>query len=118
MEKHIRILALVYLVFHTLTLLAAFLIFGLLSGFGVLTGSLTGGGILVMIGVIVAFMMGLMAVPGLIGGYGLLKRRSWARILVLVLGYISVFQPPFGTLLGLYTLWVLLHQDTTRLFSR
>ena len=47
-------------------------------------------------------------VIGLIAGWGLYERRSWARILALVLAFLSLFHPPFGTAIGIYTLWVLL----------
>src|SRR5208337_295521 len=45
---------------------------------------------------------------GFIAGWGLMKRDSWARILALVLAFISLFNIPFGTAIGVYTLWVLL----------
>lgn len=45
---------------------------------------------------------------GFIAGWGLLQREPWARILTLVLGFISLFHIPFGTAVGVYTLWVLL----------
>jgi hypothetical protein len=37
-----------------------------------------------------------------------LHREPWARIVVLVLGFISLFNVPFGTAVGIYTLWALL----------
>src|SRR5579863_1421254 len=48
------------------------------------------------------------AAAGFIAGWGLLHRESWARVLALVLGFISLFNIPFGTALGVYTMWVLL----------
>jgi len=45
---------------------------------------------------------------GLAAGWGLLERRPWARVMTLVLGCISLIKVPFGTALGIYTLWVLL----------
>jgi len=48
------------------------------------------------------------AAAGFLAGYGLLQREAWARILVLILGFLSLFNVPFGTALGVYTLWVLL----------
>ncbi len=47
-------------------------------------------------------------VIGLIAGWGLYERRSWARILAIVLAFLSLFHPPFGTAIGIYTLWVLM----------
>jgi hypothetical protein len=48
------------------------------------------------------------AALGFIAGWGLLQREPWARIVALVLGFISLFNIPFGTVIGVYTMWVLL----------
>lgn len=48
------------------------------------------------------------AALGFVAGWGLLQRESWARILTLVLAFISLFNIPFGTAVGVYTMWVLL----------
>ena len=45
---------------------------------------------------------------GFIAVWGLMRREPWARILALVLGFLSLFNVPFGTAVGVYTLWVLL----------
>ena len=48
------------------------------------------------------------AACGFVVGWGLLQREAWARIVALVLAFISLFNIPFGTALGVYTLWALL----------
>lgn len=49
------------------------------------------------------------AAAGFAAGWGLLQREPWARVLTLVIGFISLFfNIPFGTALGVYTMWVLL----------
>ena len=48
------------------------------------------------------------AVLEFIVGWGLLDRRPWARLLALVLGFLALLRFPFGTALGIYTIWVLL----------
>ena len=45
---------------------------------------------------------------GVVTGWGLLERQSWARMLAIVLGCFSLVEMPLGTALGIYTLWVLL----------
>jgi hypothetical protein len=45
---------------------------------------------------------------GFFAGWGLLNREPWGRALALVLGFIALLNLPFGTALGVYTLWVLL----------
>ncbi len=41
-------------------------------------------------------------------GWGLLKLRPWGRTFALVMAFFGLFAPPFGTALGVYTLYVLL----------
>lgn len=48
------------------------------------------------------------AAVGFLAGWGLLQREPWARMLTIVLAFIALFNIPFGTALGIYTLWVLL----------
>lgn len=51
----------------------------------------------------------LKAGAGFLTGWGLLNYQPWARLLAIVLGVVSLFfHIPFGTALGVYTLWVLL----------
>jgi len=46
---------------------------------------------------------------GFVAGWGLINRTPWARIVALVLAFVSLFTDiPFGTALGVYTMWVLL----------
>jgi hypothetical protein len=45
---------------------------------------------------------------GIAAGWGLLERRPWARMMAIVLGCFSLVDMPFGTALGIYTMWVLL----------
>ena len=47
------------------------------------------------------------AVLSVIVGYGLMKRKFWARVLAIVAGILALINIPFGTALGVYTLWVL-----------
>jgi hypothetical protein len=51
---------------------------------------------------------------GFLAGWGLLQREPWARVVALVLGFISLFNVPFGTAVGVYTLWVLLPSQSQR----
>jgi hypothetical protein len=61
-------------------------------------------GLLRLVGV--ALLFG--GVVGIIAGWGLLERQPWARMLSIVLGCFNLIDMPFGTALGIYTLWVLL----------
>jgi len=51
-----------------------------------------------------------MASAAIVTGYALLTRKPWARILAIVLSILALLKFPFGTALGIYTLWVLAPQ--------
>ena len=48
------------------------------------------------------------AAAGLVAAWGLLERAPWARMFTIILGAVSLIEVPLGTVLGIYTLWVLL----------
>ncbi|MBZ5721009.1 MAG: zinc ribbon domain-containing protein [Acidobacteriia bacterium] len=58
------------------------------------------------------------AAGGICVGWGLMERLPWARVTAVVLGVITLFHPPFGTALGIYTLWVLLSNDAGPQYDR
>jgi len=48
------------------------------------------------------------ALLSLVTGISLLMRKSWGRVLAIVVAILSLIKIPFGTALGIYTLWVLM----------
>jgi len=61
---------------------------------------------------VVAVIVLVKAAAGFLAGWGLLEREPWARMLTLVLSFLALFNIPFGTALGIYTLWVLLPAES------
>jgi hypothetical protein len=57
-------------------------------------------------------------VLGLIAGWGLMERQSWARMLAIVLAFLSLIHVPFGTAIGIYTLWVLMPASSEAEYQR
>ena len=59
-------------------------------------------------------MFGLMVIAigsvAILAGYALLTQKNWGRILAIVLAVLALIKIPFGTALGIYTLWVLAPQ--------
>lgn len=49
-------------------------------------------------------------------GIPLRRHRSWARMTALMLGSVDLLLLPYGTALGIYTLWILLQEDGKSLF--
>ncbi len=60
----------------------------------------------------------LKAACGFFAGWGLLRREPWARMLTMVLSFVALFNLPFGTALGIYSLWVLLPAESEREYER
>jgi len=117
MEKHVTVLGILYIAFSALGLLLAVIIFAAVVGGGIISGDSEAKAITAIVGPAVSALFLLLAAPGLIGGIYLLKRRPWARILMLVLGFLNLIHIPIGTALGIYTIWVLLKTETANLFE-
>ena len=114
MNTHIKTVGILYLVFGSLTMFTAVVVllsFGTVGGIVVAQGEQEAAGILGVLMLGVCGLLSLLALPELIGGWALLTGRPWGRNWVLVLGFISLLNIPFGTLLGIYTLWALLRDD-------
>lgn len=53
----------------------------------------------------------------IVNGVALRRRRRWARPLALALATVDLILLPYGTALGIYGLWVLLHNDARHQFQ-
>jgi len=124
MADHVKILAVLHIVFGALGLLAALvvlLIFGgvasLVSGVAHDPDAYIAAPIVGIVGAVLFVFLLLLSLPGILAGVGLLKFQPWARVLTIVLCAINLLNVPFGTALGVYGLWVLLNNETEQLFA-
>jgi hypothetical protein len=65
----------------------------------------------------VAVSMGVMylavvSAAQIICAIGLLKRRSWSRVPMIIVSAVKLINIPLGTALGVYTIWVLIQDET------
>ena len=118
MEKHVTFVGALRIGLGVLGILAAMIVFAAVVGGGLISGDREAIRITAIVGPVVAFFLFILSVPGIIGGIGLLKRKPWARFLVLVLAVLDLFNIPIGTALGIYTIWVLMRDETVQLFAR
>lgn len=114
MERHITLVAALHVGLGILGLIGGTFVFAVVAGSGVLSGDPTAMAITSFIGLAVAGFLYATSLPGLIGGIGLLRRKSWARIVLLIVSVLDLFHVPVGTLIAVYTLWVLLQEETRR----
>ena len=125
MRKHIQILAILNIVWGSIGVIGALIILlvfgGIMGILGVSTTHDAGAGmaipILGLIGAVVILILVVTSVPSIIAGIGLLRLYPWARILGIVLSVLHLFNIPIGTALGIYGLWVLLSDQTLRVFT-
>ena len=71
----------------------------------------------IFMGVIVTVSI-LFAIPPLLAGYALLKRKSWAKVAGIVAACFSALSMPFGTALTVYTLWFLCGPEGDKLYRK
>jgi hypothetical protein len=121
MEKHVTVVGALHIGFGALGILGAVTAFVFIVGGGLIGGFFSGEetvvAITTIVGSVIAFWAGLLSVPGIIGGIGLLKWKSWARYMVLVLAVLDLFNIPIGTAVGVYSIWVLVQDETAHLFA-
>lgn len=120
MERHVQVVAALRIGFGILGILIACVVLVAFIGPGLIASregdpmALT---VLTVIAVVVASFILILAVPGIIAGYGLLRHQEWARILTMVLAVLDLFNIPVGTAVGIYSLWVLTQSESEQLFA-
>lgn len=117
METHVKVLGWLYIIFGIIGLFSAVCIGTLMIGGGFISGDEIAIRVTTIISIIVGLFLLLVSAPGIIAGWGLLQYRSWARILTIILGILNLPGVPIGTILGVYTLIVLLDDKTSLLFE-
>ena len=122
MQQHITVVAALRIGSAVMGIMIAGAILLFLIGPGIIAQCVDGDGealmILTAIALPLAFFFVLSAVLDIVGGIGILKRKNWARYLVMVHSVLDLFNFPIGTAFGIYCIWVLAKDETARLFAR
>ena len=118
MDTHVKVLGVVYLaVGGCMLLAAAFLVVTMGGVAGIVRATADPHDATIAIPILglagTAFVMflGVLGLPSVITGYGLLNFRPWSRILGIVLSAVSLINIPIGTAVGAYGLWILLNKE-------
>lgn len=125
MRQHVTVLGVLYIVLGAMGLMAAVIVLVIFGGLAGLVGVAAQNEpdaqiaipILGALAVGLFCFIGLLSTPGVIAGVGLIKFKSWARILTIILSVFNLLNIPFGTIIGIYGLWVLLRPEAEPLFS-
>ncbi len=119
MEKHIPFVGWLNIGYNILGLFGGLVAFMVLYGVSMVPDVRHEGAsfILQLIAQVVIIFVIITSLPGIVGGIGVLQRRTWGRIVVIIVSFLNLLSIPFGTALGIYSLWVLLKEETAKLFS-
>lgn len=117
MESHVKIIGILYIVLSILGIFGALILFMALNIIGGITDDPNASMILSIVSNVLAIFLIVCSIPGIIGGWGLLKYKEWARILIIILSAINILNFPFGTAIGIYAIWALVQKETVALFQ-
>lgn len=123
MSRHLDLLGLLYVVAGGLSGIVAVVLASLGAGALSIDAPLSGGSgawAARVAGAVFLVLSALLAVWSGVNawvGRSLRRRRHWARPTALVLAVLTLFILPFGTALGIYTLWVLLGNEVRQAFE-
>ena len=123
MQQHVKILGVLNLIYGAIGIIIGLIVFAVLGGVAGFASQLDASGdlekaapLVALVGTVVVIVLAVVSAPAIIAGIGLLGFRPWARILGIVLSALHLMSIPFGTILGIYGLWVLLNSQTEVLF--
>ena len=115
MKKHVIVVGAIHIGFGFIGLILAIGVFFILNfAKGMVGNEEIPNIILGFLSIILPMLFGFMSTLGLVGGIGLLSLQPWARYLILVVAAIGCLNIPIGTLKGVYSLWVLLQDETIK----
>lgn len=117
MDKHIAIVGYLFVAFGIIGIVGAVVLFIAIAGGGLISGEREAIAITATVASVLSALLLLLSLPALIGGIGLLRRANWARVLILVLSFVNLLNIPFGTILGIYAIWVLLSEQSVAHFQ-
>ncbi len=124
MEFHVDLLGALFVIWGALTMLigASTLALGIAAAALVRSAGRTGGGqfaagLTAATFVALAVLALVWGLAHVVVGTRLRRRRHWARMAALLLGSLDLLLLPYGTALGIYSLWTLLREHAKPLFA-
>lgn len=116
-KLHVMVVGWLHVLESALYIGGAILIVTFFSGIGIMADDPQAFGILTVVGFCAGGFLLLFGIPIALAGWGLLTRKSWSRVLAMVLAILGLFLFPIGTIVGAYVLWVLTSQPAGSYFG-
>ena len=117
MEKHLTVVAALQVGFSVLGILAAIIVYTVLHSVMRIADDPEAVNVLRIVARWISLFLLLISIPGLVGGIGLFMKKNWARILVLIISVLDILNIPLGTIIAVYSIWVLVQNDTVKLLD-
>lgn len=130
MEKHIKLVAVLNIVYRSILIVGSIVLFILAAVFGRIMDFVQRSGdlradeipreildIVPVILVVIAAIIIVISIIAIIGSIGLMRKQEWGRITLLVVSVFNLMHVPLGTALGIYTLWVILNDEIVRIYN-
>lgn len=118
MDRHINVVAALQVGLSILTIIIGILIYVIFYYAGDFAQDEQSRFIVSTVGNVLVIFFIAISIPGLIAGLGLFKRKEWARVLTLIISVLELFNFPLGTAVGVYSIWVLVHNDVVAEFKK
>ncbi len=116
--EHITLVAVLHIAWSLLLLVAGCVVFVLSGAGGLLAGEDELAYVAVAVATLATTLLFITAAAGLVGAYGLLKRRSWGRFTLMVLSAVWLIKIPVGTAMGIYSFYVLTRVEIVEEFRQ
>lgn len=116
-RTHLDVVAWLQIVNALLGIIVAAFAATLILGVGVVTEDALTLRILTITAASIGGLHFVLGLPGLVAGIGLLRRAPWSRTMALVLSAFELVLFPLGTILALYTVFVLSQQAAIDAFG-
>lgn len=116
-QDHIKVVGILHVLHAFPGIIFAGLLFAAIGGSGLLSGHPIAMAITGILAIVIGSILLCLHVPGLILGIGILMQKNWARVGGLVLGVLYLIEIPFGTALGIYTIYALERPEVIAAFK-
>ena len=130
MEKHSTLVGILNIVYESLGIIGSFVLFAIAIGFRYFFEFISRFDhhgmdevppelmdIIPFILTVIGIFILVFSIIGIIGAVGVIKRKEWGRITLLVISFFNLIHIPLGTILSVYNIWVLLNDESIRLFN-
>ncbi len=117
MKTHVELLGLINVISGLMSVFVGLVVFAVFTLLVPTTGDPTGALALLIMGTGIGGLLFVLGIPTVIAGVGLLKFKPWSRLLALILAVFAFFNFPVGTLVAIYTGWVLTNNEVVSMLD-